>query len=72
MKKSRSKLTLNRETIAHLNDSRLADAAGAKTTSVCHSACATVCQCPSYQNTVCNSGCLPCGTQTDCIGTQAC
>lgn len=70
MKKTRNKLTLHRETIANLTDDRLNGAAGGSTVSACLS-CRTLCNCPS-QNTQCNTGCLPCGTQTNCIGTEAC
>jgi hypothetical protein len=70
MKKARTKLTLNRETITSLTNDRLADAAGGALFSgvtVCNSICLTLCNCPS-QNTQCITGCLPCGTQTNCIG----
>ena len=74
MKKTHKKLTLHRETIGRLTDDRLTDAAGGGKLSgvtVCNSICHTLCNCPS-QNTQCNTGCIPCQTQTGCIETYTC
>jgi hypothetical protein len=72
MKRSTRKLALNRETLRSLEGERATEVAGGITLS-CNTLC-TLCHtnlCVS-QNTVCQSGCLPCGTQTDCIGTANC
>ncbi len=67
MKKSRSKLTLNRETIGSLTENRLSGAAGGGWTlpSGAPTNCATclsVCDCPSMVDTNCcqntNLGCV--------------
>lgn len=73
MKKARKKLTLHRETITNLTNSRLGEVAGGdpNTMTICNSICRTVC-CPTNQ-TMCISGCAgTCGTQTDCLETYTC
>lgn len=74
MKKARKKLTLHRETITSLTDSRMGEVAGGapKTNAtICHSLCLTVC-CPTNQS-LCITGCAgTCGTQTDCVATYTC
>lgn len=71
MKRTIKKLALSRETIGRLDEQRLAEAAGGGKTASCDTNCNSWCQCVS-QNSVCITGCLPCGTALGCIGTFAC
>lgn len=61
MKKTRKKLTLNRETIGNLTEDRLGEVAGATGGKSYCLTCITDCNCPS----------LNC-TQTDCLATYRC
>jgi hypothetical protein len=67
MKKARTKLTLNRETIGNLSEDRLSEAAGGGWTLPSGA--------PTYCGT-CVSNCYcatqPCHTETDCLATYRC